>query len=106
MPRKRNVRRWYAASISVSSLPETLRRDVSCQMLAHYRKIADLPRDVGEDLDRRAAPLGIVRWIAWGAGEGDVRARHAVAVKHHDRTGRWPGPRERAGGPRSTPQAA
>ena len=97
---------WYALCRTFSSLPEPLRGGVSRQMHAHYRRIAHLPRDVGEDLDRRAAPLGIVRWVAWGDGEAEARARHAAAVAHHARTGRWPDPRERGKSPPDTPRAA
>ena len=97
---------WYAACRSFLLVPEALRPSVSRQTLAHYRRIRALPPDLGNDLDRRAAPYAIFRWIAWGATDVERRARHAIAVERHTRTGRWPGPRERARGARAVPRAA
>ena len=76
-PTKRPLR-WYAACRAFLLLPEPLRPSVSRQNLAHYRKIQALPRDLGEDLDRRAAPYAVFQWIAWGATEAERRARHAL----------------------------
>jgi len=67
MSPERRALPWYAACRAFFMVPEALRRSVTWQTLAHYRKIRDLPRDLGEDLDRRAAPFAIFRWVAWGA---------------------------------------
>jgi hypothetical protein len=98
--------RWCAASRSFLQLPELLRRGISRQTLAHYRRIRALPPDLGEDLDRRAAPLAIFRWIAWGATDAERRARHALAVERHTGTGRWPGANERRRGASTRRRAA
>lgn len=87
-------RRWYAACCAFFTVPDVMRRVISRQTLAHYRRIRQLPRDLGEDLDRRSAPLTIVQWVAWGAGEGAQRARHAAAVEHHTCTRRWAGAKD------------
>jgi hypothetical protein len=97
---------WYAACRALLAVPEPLRRHLSRQTLALYRRIRKLPPELGEELDRRAAPLAIFRWVAWGAGDAEQRARHAATVEHHARTGRWPGPKERTGSPREKLRAA
>ncbi len=97
---------WYASCRSYFRVPEALRRGVSRQLLAHYRKVHDLPPELGEDLDRRAAPFAIVRWVAWVATRAEQRARHAAAVKHYASTGRWPRPSERGGSRRAKRRAA
>ena len=106
MSRGRRAVCWYSACRSFFAVPEALRRDVTRQTLAHYRKIRDLPPDVGEDLDCRAAPFAIFRWIAWGATDAEKRARHAAAVEHHAHSSRWPSPHVLAGTPRAKPRAA
>ncbi len=98
--------RWYAACKAFLTLPEPLRCGVSRQTLAHYRKIRDIPPDLGEDLDRRGAPFAVLRWIAWGATTAETRARHAAAVKLYASTGRWSSPRERRRTRRAKPRAA
>jgi len=61
-------RTWYAACRAFFCVPEAMRCVVSRQTLAHYRRVTRLPRDLGEDLDRRSAPLSVFKWIAWGQG--------------------------------------
>jgi hypothetical protein len=98
--------RWYAACRAFLLLPDALRRGITRQTLAHYRRIRTLPPDLGDDLDHRAAPLAIFRWVAWGATDAEQRARHALAVERHTRTGHWPGARERARGSETGRRAA
>jgi len=97
---------WYATCQAFFVVPEDQRRAVTRQTLAHYRRIRDLPPDLGEDLDRRAAPLAIFRWVAWAATGADRRARHAFAVERHAHTGHWPSAQQRALCPRARSRAA
>jgi hypothetical protein len=83
-------RKWYAACRAFPSLPDVFRDKVSRQTQATYRKIARLPKAVGQELDRRLAPLFVVRWIAWAKTRDAIVARHVAAIAHHDRTRRWP----------------
>ncbi len=106
MSQENRVIRWYAACRLFVLLPAAMQRAVSRQTLAHYRRIHRLPRDVGEDLDRRGAPFAIFRWVAWGATTAEKRARHAIAVEHHARTGHWPNPQQCARNLRAKPDAA
>ncbi len=96
MSPEHRVDRWYAYCRTFVHLPPAMRRAVARQTFAHYRRIARLPRDLGEDLDRRRAPLTTCRWIAWGHSDAARRTRHAAAVAHHTRTDRWPNDRERS----------
>ncbi len=81
---------WFAYCRAFLAQPPD--RQISRQTMAHYRHIRDLPPSMGEDLDRRAAPLFVMRWIAWGIALGaDVRKkRYRAALAFRKKAGRWP----------------
>ena len=83
-------RKWYAACLAFPSLPAVFRRKASRKTRATYKKIALLPEYIGRELDRRRAPLFVMRWIAWAKTHDALLARNAAALAHHDRTRRWP----------------
>lgn len=90
MSKRTKRRTWYAVCKAFRSLPEVFRREESPQTRATYHKVAQLPETVGEELDRRLAPLFVVRWIAWAETHDAILARNAAVLAHHDRTRRWP----------------
>ena len=85
--------RWYASCLSFCQLPPLMRRHVERRQRALWWKVGKLPRDVGEALDRRVAPLRVFRAVAWAKSADEKRARHTMAIEHHARTGHWPSAR-------------
>lgn len=67
-----------------------MRQEVSRQTQAHYRRIGRMPRDWGEALDRRGAPLFVMRWVAWAGDEEEGERRLQEAIGLWDRRGRRP----------------
>jgi hypothetical protein len=90
MKRKPDRIPWYASCVLFSQLPEPMRRHVERRQRALWWKIAKLPREMGEDLDTRAAPLHVFRAIAWARSADEKRIRHAFAIEYHATTGQWP----------------
>jgi hypothetical protein len=90
MSKSTGHREWYAVCKAFPSLPEVFRRKASRQTRASYHKVSRLPDAVGEELDRRLAPLFVMRWIAWAETHDAILARNAAALAYHDRTRRWP----------------
>ena len=86
--------RWYAACVLFCQLPERMRHHVERRQRALWWKIGKLPREVGEDLDGRAAPLAVFRAIAWARSADGKRACHALAIEHRVRTGQRPSARD------------
>lgn len=82
--------RWYAYCVQFGSVPATLRRRVSRQTAAHYRRIAALPKKIGLALDEAPAPFYIHRWIAWGKASGEVDSRFQQALRFRELVGGWP----------------
>ena len=81
---------WFAYCCAYVVDPDD--RPISRQTLAHYRRISELPRKMGEDLDRLGTPLYMMRWIAWGVSRGAYvrRQRFKAAVAYYRRAHRWP----------------
>lgn len=90
-------RGWYATCVAFLATPEPLRREISAQTLATYRRIKRLPRPWGEALDIRGAPLSVARWIAWGRDKGERERRYEEVMAWWARTGKWPPCNERRG---------
>lgn len=90
MKRRLPQLRWYAACFLFCQLPELMRRHVERRERALWWRIGKLPRELGEDLDRRSAPLRVFRAIAWARSADEKRARHVFAIEHRARTGHWP----------------
>lgn len=81
---------WYALCCAYLVTPQHVRKRISRQTLAHYRRIAGLPRHLGEELDRLHAPFYVMRWIAWGGDPAERSRRHAQIMVLRARLGRWP----------------
>jgi hypothetical protein len=81
---------WFAYCQAFLAQPPD--RKISRQTMAHYRHIRDLPQPMGEDLDRRGAPLFVMRWIAWGIALGPAvrKKRYQAAVAFYKKADRWP----------------
>jgi len=85
--------RWYAACLLFCQLPDTMRRHVARRQRALWWKIGKLPREMGEALDAREAPLLVFRGIAWARSADEKRVRHAFAIDWHAHRGEWPSER-------------
>jgi hypothetical protein len=83
---------WYAYSCLYLAAPPAVRKKVSRQAEAHYRRIQKLPPILGMDLDFRSAPFFVVRWIGWGSRANLHITRYVNAVEHRERRGCWPSP--------------
>jgi hypothetical protein len=109
------VCQWYALCRAYLASPRRSRKSVTRQTLATYRRIRELPAELGQGLDRRGAPLRVVRWVAWAETDEVRRERYLLAVGYHERAGRWPKPGDAGtpgevsramSAPRSDPQPA
>ncbi|MFT3775585.1 MAG: hypothetical protein QM820_60325 [Minicystis sp.] len=81
---------WYATCVAYLATPAAIRKEISRQALATYRRIQRLPPAWGEESDRRGAPLAVVRWIAWGKAQEERERRYREALASWDQAGRWP----------------
>ena len=82
--------RWYAYCVEFCATKPSVRSRTSRQTMAHYRRIAALPRAIGTALDDGGAPFYLVRWIAWGKSAGQVETRFADAKRFHTVAAFWP----------------
>jgi len=89
-------RGWYAVCCAYLATPVSVRFRVSRQTLATYWRIKRLPRDWGEALDRREAPLAVMRWIGWAADRGERERRYREAIASFDGNVGWPRPGQKA----------
>jgi hypothetical protein len=85
-----NTLGWCAKCNAYLASPPEIRRAVSPQTLATYRRIRRLPRVWGEELDRRGAPLFVMRWIAWAVDPSEKERRYTTALASWEQAGRWP----------------
>lgn len=83
-------RGWYATCVAYLAMPPSLQRRIAPKTRATYCRIRVLPRAWGEALDLRGAPLGVVRWVAWGHDRGERERRFQEAVASWDERREWP----------------
>ena len=92
--------RWYALAQSVGALDFNTRKRLVPGKVhrAHLVRIALLHHGIGEELDKRTAPLRIFHFVAYAPNRlGAPRllgqqTRFQAVVQIHDETGRWPLP--------------
>ena len=92
--------RWYALAQSVGALDVNTRKRLVPGKVhrAHLARIALLHHGIGEELDKRTAPLRIFHFVAYAPNRlGAPRllgqqTRFQAVVQIYDETGRWPLP--------------
>jgi hypothetical protein len=82
---------WFKKSVAYRRIPPDLRKDLSQPHRSTCLRIAHMPPSIGEELDRRGAPLRVYRFIGWaGLGEEAMRRRYELVLRLHEALGRWP----------------
>jgi hypothetical protein len=81
---------WYAFCRAYLSTAPALRKRISRQTLAHYRRVSRLPPDIGLGLDHLGAPIRVIRWIAWASTATERDRRLAVSLAVREQALRWP----------------
>jgi hypothetical protein len=93
-------RRWYALALSLGTLDFNTRKQLVPGKVhrAHLARIALLYRGIGEELDKRGAPLRIFHFVAYAPNRlGAPRlvgqqTRFRAVVQLYEERGRWPLP--------------
>jgi hypothetical protein len=91
---------WYALAQALDGLNSDTRKRLvpGAHQRTHLARIALLHHGIGEELDKRAAPLRVLMFVAYAPNRVGAprlvgqQTRFQAVVQIYDETGRWPLP--------------